>query len=105
MAWLWLLLASLLEIGWPVALKYAKGLTRPGPSLLAGAVSVISFLFLAQALKSLPVGTAYAIWVGIGAAGVAVVGMLLLGESRDLPRLFFLVLIVAGVVGLRVVER
>ena len=101
MAWLYLVVAGLLEIGFAISLKQTEGFTRPlwiAAFLVAGAAS---FFLLAQALRTLPVGTAYAVWTGIGAAGTAVVGMVLLGESRDLPRLLSLGVLIAGIVGLR----
>jgi len=102
-AWLMLVIAGLLEIGWAVGLKYTYGFTRLMPSVITGACMVVSFILLASALKSIPVGTAYAVWTGIGAAGTALVGMLVLGEPRTALRLFCIFLIVAGVVGLKVV--
>lgn len=102
MAWAFLLLAGLLEIGWAVGLKYSEGFTRPGITLFTVLTMIASFLLLAQALKTIPVGTGYAVWTGIGAAGTAIVGMLLLGEPREAGRLACLVLILAGVTGLKV---
>lgn len=102
MAWAFLLLAGLLEIGWAVGLKYSQGFTRPGITLLTVLTMIASFLLLAQALKTIPVGTGYAVWTGIGAAGTAIVGMLLLGEPREAGRLACLVLILAGVTGLKI---
>lgn len=102
MAWAFLLLAGLLEIGWAVGLKYSEGFTRPGFTLLTVLTMIASFLLLAQALKTIPVGTGYAVWTGIGAAGTAIVGMLLLGEPREAGRLACLVLILAGVTGLKI---
>lgn len=106
MAWAWAILvaAGLLEIVWAIALKHADGFTRPWPSLLALGAAVISFAMLSSSLKSLPVGTAYAAWVGIGALGVAVAGILALGESAAPARLGFLALILVGIVGLKMVE-
>lgn len=102
MAWAFLLLAGLLEVGWAVGLKYSEGFTRPGITLLTVLTMIASFLLLAQALKTIPVGTGYAVWTGIGAAGTAIVGMLLLGEPREAGRLACLVLILAGVTGLKI---
>ena len=104
MAWIVLIGAGLLEIVWAVALKFADGFTRFWPSAIGLAAAVTSFVMLSVALKSLPVGTAYAVWVGIGAFGVAIVGMLALGESASVLRLIFLVLILAGIIGLKMVE-
>ena len=101
MAWIHLILAGLLEIVWAVGLKYTEGFTRLWPSVLTVAAMIVSFALLSQALKTIPIGTGYAVWTGIGAAGTAVVGMIFLGESRDILRILCLVLIVAGVVGLK----
>ncbi len=81
MAWVLLVVAGLLEVGWSVGMKYTDGFTRPVPSLFTGAGIVASMLLLSYAARSLPIGTAYGVWVGIGAAGAAVVGMLVLGEA------------------------
>ncbi|MBV6498987.1 MAG: Quaternary ammonium compound-resistance protein SugE [Prosthecobacter sp.] len=102
MAWAFLILAGLLEIGWAIGLKYSEGFTRPGISVLTVLTMIASFLLLAQALKTIPVGTGYAVWTGIGAAGTAIVGMLLLGEPREAGRLACVVLILAGVTGLKI---
>ena len=101
MAWLLLVLAGLLEVAWALALKQSAGLSRPLPAVLFVLTLGLSMTLLAAALRTLPVGTAYAVWTGIGAAGTAVVGMVLLGESRDLPRLLSLAVLIAGIVGLR----
>ena len=100
-AWVMLVAAGLFEIVWAVSLKATRGFTRPGPTVLTVVGMAISIWLLAQALKSFPVGTAYAVWTGIGAAGTALVGMWLFGESRDLGRLLALACIVIGIVGLR----
>jgi quaternary ammonium compound-resistance protein SugE len=105
MAWAILVLAGLLEIVWAIALKQTDGFTRLWPSLLALAAAAVSFAMLSSALKSLPVGTAYAVWVGIGAVGVATAGILALGEGASPARLGFLALILVGIVGLKMVER
>lgn len=102
MPWIYLLIAGLLEIVWAVGLKFTAGFTRPGISLLTVSAMIASFVFLAQALRTIPVGTGYAVWTGIGAAGVAIIGMIWLGESREILRILCIGLIVAGVVGLRV---
>jgi quaternary ammonium compound-resistance protein SugE len=102
-AWLLLVAAALLEPVWALALQRADGFTRLWPSLLAVAGAAASFALLSLALRRLPIGTGYAVWVGLGAVGVALVGMAA-GESRSPARLGFLALIVVGVVGLRLVE-
>jgi len=104
MAWLLLLGAGLLEVIWAIALKQAGGFTRLWPSVIGITAAVVSFIMLSLALKSLPVGTAYAVWVGIGALGVAIAGIVVFGESASLVRLALLALIVAGVIGLKLVE-
>jgi quaternary ammonium compound-resistance protein SugE len=101
-AWLLLLVAGLLEVGWAVGMKSTAGFTRWGPSLFVLVTALLSFYLLALAMKALPVGTAYAVWVGIGAVGAALLGIVLLGEPASLPRIASVLLIVAGVVGLRV---
>jgi quaternary ammonium compound-resistance protein SugE len=102
MAWLVLVASGLLETVWAVALDRSAGFSRPLPIAIFVVGLVLSMLGLGVALRSIPVGTAYATWVGIGAVGTAVVGMLALGEHAGLPRLLSLVLVVAGVVGLKV---
>jgi quaternary ammonium compound-resistance protein SugE len=97
-----LFVAGLFECAWAVGLKYSEGFTRPVPSALTIVAMLVSFWLLSIAMKTVPVGTAYAVWTGIGAAGVAVAGMLLFDESRDLGRIFCIFLIIAGVAGLRV---
>jgi quaternary ammonium compound-resistance protein SugE len=103
MAWIYLLVAGLLEVAWAIGLKYSDGFTRLWPSAWTLAAMVLSVVFLGLALRDLPVGTGYAVWVGIGAVGTAILGMALFDESRDPLRLVCLGLIVAGVVGLRLV--
>jgi quaternary ammonium compound-resistance protein SugE len=104
MAWAILVVAGLTEIGWAVGLKYTEGFTRLWPSVWTAAAMVVSLYLLALAAKSLPIGTAYAVWVGIGAAGTAILGMVLFDESRELLRLACVGLIIAGVIGLRLLE-
>ncbi len=101
MAWLYLIVAGLLETVFAVSLKQSQGFTRLWPSLVFLAASRGSFYLLSQAVRTLPIGTAYAVWTGIGAAGTAIVGIVLLGEPRDLLRLLAIALIVLGVVGLQ----
>lgn len=104
MAWALLILAGALEIVWALALKQADGLTKLWPSLIGISVAMLSLVLLGLALKDLPVGTAYAIWVGIGAFGVAVFGTVVLGEHMSLAKIVFLGLIGVGVAGLRMIE-
>ena len=100
-AWLALLGAGLLEVGWALGLKYSDGLTRFWPTVATVSAIALSFLLMALALRSLPFGTAYAVWTGIGAVGSILVGMLLYSESTDPVRIICLTLIVAGMVGLK----
>jgi len=101
MNWFILVIAGLFEIGWAVGLKYTEGFTRLWPSVWTVGAMIVSLGLLGIALKTLPVGTAYAIWVGVGAAGTAVAGMLLFGEALTVARIASLVLIMAGIVGLK----
>ena len=103
MAWLVLLVAGLLEVGWAIGLKYTEGFSRLGPSIWTVLAMVASLGLLGIALKSLPVGTAYAIWTGVGTVGTAILGMVLFGESTAALRLACIGLIVAGIIGLKVV--
>lgn len=102
MAWIFLFVAGVFEIGFAMGLKYSEGFSRPLPTVLMVAAGAISFYLLSVAMKSLPVGTAYAVWTGIGAAGTVVLGILFLKESADLLRMLSILLILVGVVGLRV---
>lgn len=104
MAWVLLLVASLMELVWATALKSSDGLTRLGPTVIGLAVAVLSVVVLSLSLRTLPVGTAYAVFVGLGAVGVAGAGMIAFGESTSPARLLFLVLIVVGVIGLQLAE-
>jgi quaternary ammonium compound-resistance protein SugE len=101
MAWVYLLIAGLLEILWAIGLKHTDGFSRLIPSLATVVTMVVSMILLAISLKTIPVGTGYAVWTGIGTVGTAIAGMILFGESRDLTRLFCIALIVAGIVGLK----
>lgn len=101
MPWVILFVAGLLEMVWALMLKQSDGLTKPAPTIAFFISLAISMFLLAQALKSLPVGTAYAVWTGIGAAGTAIVGIIWLGESREVLKLVSLVMLIGGIVGLR----
>jgi quaternary ammonium compound-resistance protein SugE len=105
MAWIYLVIAGLLEILWAVSLKYTDGFTRFWPSTVTVGGMVASFYFLAQALKSISVGTGYAIWTGIGAAGTAILGIVLFSEPASPPRLLCIALIVAGIIGLKITSN
>lgn len=100
MAWLYLLVAGLLEVVWAMAMKYSNGFTRLWPSVILVTAMAGSVYLLAQAVKTMPIGTAYAIWTGIGAVGAVVFGIVLLGEPRSLARLAFVALILIGIIGL-----
>lgn len=101
MAWVYLVAAALFECGWAIGLKYTEGFTKLTPSVLTVIGMAISFWLLSLALKTIPIGTAYAIWVGLGAVGVAILGMVLFGESREMMKIICLALIVTGVIGLK----
>ena len=101
MPWVILVLAGLFEVAWAIGLKYTDGFTRLWPSIGTGAAMVVSLGLLGLAMKSLPVGTSYAVWVGVGAVGTAILGIVLLGESANAGRLVSLGLIVAGIIGLK----
>jgi quaternary ammonium compound-resistance protein SugE len=103
MAWLWLTLAGLLEIVWAIGLKYTDGFTRFTPSAVTVAAMVGSVYFLAIAVRTIPIGTSYAVWTGIGAVGVAILGMVLFDEPRTFLRIVSILLIVAGIAGLKIV--
>jgi quaternary ammonium compound-resistance protein SugE len=99
--WILLIVAGLLEVGWAIGLKYTEGFTRLWPSVWTLGAMLASIGLLGHAMRDLPVGTAYAIWVGVGAVGTAILGMFLFGESASAGRLLSLGLIVAGIVGLK----
>jgi quaternary ammonium compound-resistance protein SugE len=101
MAWTFLFVAGLLEICWAIGLKYSEGFSRLWPSVGTVLAMVASFAFLAQALKTIPVGTGYAVWTGIGAAGTAVLGMVLFAESTSTIKLISLMCIILGIIGLK----
>ncbi|MGA9573916.1 MAG: quaternary ammonium compound efflux SMR transporter SugE [Lysobacterales bacterium] len=104
MSWVFLTIAGLFEIGWAVGLKYSDGFSKPVPSLLTAVAMAFSIWLLAMAMKTIPVGTAYAVWTGIGAVGVAILGIVLFGESREFLRVLCLCLIIAGIIGLKLVS-
>jgi len=101
MAWIVLVVAGLFEVCWAIGLKYTDGFSRLWPSVGTVAAMTASVVLLGWSMRSLPVGTAYAVWTGIGAVGTVILGMVLFGESRDLARLACIALILAGVVGLK----
>jgi quaternary ammonium compound-resistance protein SugE len=101
MAWTLLIIAGILEIGWAIGMKYTEGFTRLWPSVWTIAAMVLSVYLLAVAVKTLPIGTSYAVWTGIGAAGTAILGIILLSEPATITRLACIGLIVAGILGLK----
>ena len=101
MAWVYLLVAGLFEIGWAIGLKYTDGFTKLWPSVLTIIAMVISMGLLAQAVREIPVGTGYAIWTGIGSVGAAALGIMLFAEPVTATRIFFLAMIVSGILGLK----
>lgn len=101
MSWIILLFAGLFEVGWAIGLKYTDGFSRPLPTLLTVAAMVVSLTLLGLAMKELPLGTAYAIWTGVGAVGTVIAGIILFGESMALLRLASVALIICGLVGLK----
>ena len=104
MAWIYLTVAGLFEIGWAIGLKYTDGFTRLLPSLWTLASMILSIVLLGLALRTLPVGTAYAVWTGIGAVGTAILGIILFGDPSSFARIACIGLIVAGIVGLKLVS-
>jgi quaternary ammonium compound-resistance protein SugE len=105
MAWLYLLVAGLMEVAWAVGLKYTEGFTRLWPSVWTAVALVLSMILLAAAVRTLPLGTAYAVWTGIGAVGTVVLGVLLFGESASPARVICIGLILAGLVGLKLTSN
>ena len=103
MPWIYLTLAGLLEIGWAIGLKYSDGFSKPLPSAVTIVMMIASFTLLSFSLRSIPLGTGYAVWTGTGAVGTAIAGMILFAESRDTVRLLCITLIVIGIIGLKFV--
>jgi quaternary ammonium compound-resistance protein SugE len=105
MSWIYLGIAGVFEVAWAIGLKQSQGWTRLWPSVITGVLMIFSFAFLSLALKTLQLGTAYAVWTGIGAAGTAIVGIMFFGEPRDALRVLCIALIIGGVAGLKAVSR
>jgi len=105
MSWIWIFIASIFEISWAVGLKYSQGLTQVNTSIFTVVTMILSFVFLSIGVKNLPIGTAYAVWTGIGAVGTAVYGILFFNEPKDLLRILFIFLIVVGIIGLRLTYK
>ncbi|SFB13262.1 MULTISPECIES: quaternary ammonium compound efflux SMR transporter SugE [unclassified Bacillus (in: firmicutes)] len=101
MAWVYLLIAGIFEVVWAIGLKYSNGFSKLYPSVITVVGMAISFYFLALATKTLPIGTAYAIWTGIGAVGAVILGMILFNEPKDLMRIMFVTFILVGIIGLK----
>jgi len=101
MNWIYLFIAGLLEIAWAIGLKYTEGWTRLWPSVITGILMIASFYFLSVAVRTLPIGTAYAVWTGIGTVGAAILGMFLFDEPKDVVRVLCIALIIAGIAGLK----
>jgi quaternary ammonium compound-resistance protein SugE len=105
MPWIWLIIAGVLEIAWAIGLKYTEGFSKLWPTVVTVALMIASFVCLAQAVKGLPLGTSYAIWTGIGAVGTAIAGILLFKEPATVARLLCMMLIVAGIAGLKLTAK
>jgi quaternary ammonium compound-resistance protein SugE len=105
MAWVLLMIAGLLEAGWAVGLKYTEGFTKPVPSVLTILAIIASMYLLALSARTLPIGTAYAVWVGIGTFGTIVMGMVYLGEPANAGRVFFLILLLIAIIGLKLTAQ
>lgn len=101
MNWVYLIIAGILEVAWAIGLKYTEGWSKLVPSLITASIMIASFYFLSLAVKNLPIGTAYAIWTGIGTVGAAILGMVVFNEPKDLSRILCILLIIAGIAGLK----
>ena len=104
MAWIYLFIAGILEVAWAIGMKYSEGFTKLWPSVWTIITMIISFALLSQALKTIPVGTGYAVWTGIGTVGAAILGIVLFQEPRDAARLICIFLIIAGIAGLKLLS-
>jgi len=105
MAWIWLIIAGVLEACWAIGIKYSEGFTKPVPSVITLVLMGISFWLLSVAVKTLPIGTAYAVWVGIGALGAAILGVFLFKEPVGVGRMVFLSLLLVSIVGLKLTSK
>ena len=101
MSWVYLVIAGLLEVAWAIGLKYSEGFTKPIPSVLTGGAMIASMWLLSIAIRTLPIGTAYAVWVGIGAAGAAILGIVLFKEPVTVWRVVFLLMLVVAIIGMK----
>lgn len=105
MSWIWIFIASLFEISWAVGLKYSQGFTQLKATIFTIITMILSYVFLSLGVKNLPIGTAYAVWTGIGAVRTAIYGIIFFNEPKDLIRVFFIFLIVVGIIGLRLTYK
>ncbi|MFA5804815.1 MAG: multidrug efflux SMR transporter [Melioribacteraceae bacterium] len=105
MPWIWIIIASLFEISWAVGLKYSQGFTQLKATIFTIITMILSYVFLSLGVKNLPIGTAYAVWTGIGTVGTALYGIMYFDEPKDLLRIFFIFLIVVGIIGLRLTYK
>ena len=105
MPWVWIFIASVFEISWAVGLKYSQGFTQFKATIFTIVTMILSYVFLSLGVKNLPIGTAYAVWTGIGAVGTAIYGIIYFNEPKDLMRVFFIFLIVVGIIGLRLTYK
>lgn len=105
MSWIYILIASVFEISWAVGLKYSNSFTEFKASIFTAITMILSYIFLALGVKDLPIGTAYAVWTGIGAVGTAIYGIIFFNEPKELIRIFFIFLIIVGIIGLKLTYR
>lgn len=105
MAWVYIFIASLFEISWAVGLKYSEGFTKLNSSIFTIITMILSYVFLSLGVKTLPIGTAYAVWTGIGAVGTALYGIMFFDEAKELIRIFFILLIIIGIIGLKLTYK
>lgn len=105
MSWIWILIASVFEISWAVGLKYSQGFTQIKASIFTVVTMILSYVFLSLGVKNLPIGTAYAVWTGIGAVGTTIYGILFFDEPKDLLRILFIFLIIIGIIGLKITAK
>jgi len=105
MSWIWIFIASLFEISWAIGLKYSQGFTQLKATIFTVTTMILSYVFLSLGVKNLPIGTAYVVWTGIGAVGTAIYGIIYFNEPKDLIRVFFIFLIVVGIIGLRLTYK
>jgi quaternary ammonium compound-resistance protein SugE len=105
MSWIYIFIASIFEISWAVGLKYSNGFSKLYPSIFTAVCMILSYVFLALGSKNLPIGTAYAVWTGIGAAGTAIYGMIYFNESKELIRIGFIFLVIIGIIGLKIFSK